>query len=381
VTNIRYRLLSQAREIRDYLHTLRSERRLAIDLEADSLYSYPEKVCLVQISTPSANTILDPLTGRHGMQALGTLLADPAITKVFHGGDYDIRLFKKDYGFQVRNVVDTMIGARFVSRARVGLADLLQEEFGIELEKRHQRANWAARPLAADLLRYAALDTAYLLELWRRLRAELVRLGRLEWAAEEFSLLEAVTPSPQHAPSCFDIKGARHLTPRQRAILQALLQVREETARAWDRPPFKVLSNQVLLRWAQSPPLNRAQVLKTSQAGKGILRRLAPKIVNAVHKARSLPYEDCPQRSSASYIPLTDEQELRLKRLKTVRRDAAERLGLDAGLLVSSRTLEKLCRADPAQASDLIEASLKRWQLQVLGAALRHALLSECKQD
>ena len=152
------------------------------------------------------------------------------------------------------------------------------------------------------------------------------------------------------------------------------MEVREETARAWNRPPFKVLSNQVLLNWAQSPPLNRGQVLKTPRAGKGILRRLAPRIVNAVHKARSLPLEACPRRSPAPYFPLTDEQKLRLKRLKKVRREAARRLGLSAGLLVTSETLEKLSRAAPQEALGLLETVLKRWQLKVLGPALRRAL-------
>jgi ribonuclease D len=374
VTPVHYRLLAEFKDIREYVRTLQSEPALAIDLEADSLYSYPEKACLVQISTPSANTILDPLRGRDGIQALGTVLADQAIHKVFHGGDFDIRLFKREYGFEIRNVVDTMIGAQLAGRARVGLAALLEEEFDVHVEKRHQRANWSARPLAAELLRYAALDTAYLLQLWKRIRTELVQSGRLDWAEEEFSLLEAVTPSAQRAPSCFDVKGAGRLPARQLAILQALLEVREQIARSWNRPPFKVLSDQVLLRWAQSPPLNREQVLQTPRAGKGILRHLAQRILDAVHEARTLPMEECPGRSSAPYIPLTGEQKLRLKRLKKVRSDAAKRLGLGAGLLVSSKTLERLCRADPDQAPDLA-ASLKRWQLQVLGPALRRALL------
>jgi ribonuclease D len=374
VTSVRYRLLARPQEIRDYLLSLQSEPALAIDLEADSLYSYPEKVCLVQISTPSANTILDPLTGGEGIDTLGTVVADPSTTKVFHGGDFDVRLLKKTYGFLVRNVVDTMIGAQLAGRTEVGLAALLDQEFGVHVEKRFQRANWSARPLDRELLHYAALDTAYLLELWNRIRTELVASARLEWAQEEFSLLQAVTPSLEGGPSCFEVKGASRLSPTQLAILQALLEVREQTARAWNRPPFKVLSNQVLLNWAQSPPVSEEQVLRTKGAGRGILRHLAPRILDAAHKASSLSAAGCPRRSSVPYVPLTAEQKLRLKRLKKVRREAAQRLGLSAGLLVSSKTLERLCRADPKQASQLLEGSLKRWQLHVLGSGLRRAL-------
>jgi ribonuclease D len=370
-----YRFLQQAVEINRYLQTLQAEPRLAIDLEADSLYAYPEKVCLVQISTPTANTILDPLSGGDGMEALGALLSSPSITKAFHGGDYDIRLLKKQYGFRVHNVVDTMIAAELIGRARVGLADLLAEEFGLQLNKHYQRANWSKRPLEAQMLRYAALDTAYLLPLWGHLRGELSRLGRLQWAQEEFELLEQVMPAPERPPSCFDVKGAHHLEPRERAALQALLEMREETARAWNRPPFKVLNDQVLLRWAQEPPASHQQVVQTRGANRRFLQQLAPRILEALRSVQSKPLEDCPQRNLTTRPPLSDEQRSLVRRLKAVRRAAAERLGVDAGLLVNTRTLEALARAGPQQAADMLPSALKRWQHEVLGSALRQALL------
>ena len=372
---LQYDLLDKPNTIRDGLQALRTKSILAIDIEADSLYAYLEKVCLVQISTSSRNTIIDPLLGKDAMPALGTLLADASITKVFHGGDYDIRLLKKDLGFPVRNVVDTMIAAQFTGRPNLGLAALVEEHFHVHLTKKYQRANWAARPLDADRLHYAALDTAYLLELWKRLRSELSGLGRLAWAQEEFSLLEAVIPAPSRAPSCFDIKGATKLKPRQRAVLQALVLLRDEVSRAWDRPPFKVFSNKVLLYWADSPPLSRREVLRTPSASKTHLHRLAPRIVDAVRRARATPVDACPVRSSpGSYTPVTEVQNLRLKRLKQARLKAAARLGLPLGLLVNSKTLEALSRADPGQAVEQLASSLKQWQWQALGPALQHAL-------
>ncbi len=369
-----YRFLQQPHDINTFLQTLQSEPQLAIDLEADSLYSYPEKVSLVQVSTPTANTILDPLAGGDGLQALAPLLASPAITKVFHGGDYDIRLLKKHYAFQVQHVVDTMIAAQLVGRAKVGLSDLLEEEFGLRLSKQYQRANWSRRPLDQQMLRYAALDTAHLLPLWQRLRDRLVRLERLHWAQEEFELLEQVTPAPEHPPSCWDVKGAYHLQPRQRAALQALLQVRHETAWAWGRPPFKVLSNQVLLNWAQDPPSDRHQVLQTRGANQGILRHLASKVLDALRVAQSTPLDDCPQRHLPSRPPPTPEERRRLRRLKAVRQTAAQRLGLDVGVLINTRTLEMLARAAPQEAPDLLLSLLKRWQFEALGPALLQAI-------
>lgn len=372
--SVPYRFLDKGPAVEQYLLTLRSWPALAIDLEADSLYSYHEKVCLVQISTPSANAILDPLAAREGVQALGPLLADRAMRKVFHGADYDVRLLKKDFGFAIHNIADTMIAAQLLGRDQFGLAALLSEEFGLELEKKYQRANWARRPLDRHHLQYAALDTAYLLPLWERLRARLVQLGRLEWAEEEFRLLEEVTPAPASEPSAYDVKGGNRLSPGELSILHQLVQVRDEAARSWDRPPFKVLSNQVLLRWAQSPPRHRDEVLRTRAANRGFLRRLAPQVLEAVRRGRAMPPPDHPHRTSNRFIPLTSRQRERLKRLRQVRESVAQQLGLSPGLLVTSDTLERMARLEPQEVDQFLEKTLKRWQREVLGGQIRAAL-------
>ncbi len=374
MTSIPFRLLSSTQEIAHFLRGLEAEREIAIDVEADSLYSYPEKVSLVQVSTRSSNTILDPLHGRTGMDGLGTVMANPDILKVFHGGDFDIRLLKKHFDLQVRTEADTMIAAQLVGRSHIGLAALLEQEFGLQVDKRYQRANWSRRPLPLEMLNYAAFDTAYLLPLWQHLRDELKRLGRLEWVQEEFRLLEAVEAGPERLPSCFDVKGAHLLAPRERAILQSLLELREQTARAWGRPPFKVLSDQVLMDWATSPPESQREVQHTPRANRGILRRLAPQILQVVREAQATPLKECPHRDLPSLPPLTAEQRRRLERLKRARHAATERLSLPAGLLVNTATLERLARAAPRDAAMMVGTALKRWQFEALGPALQHAL-------
>jgi ribonuclease D len=156
--------------------------------------------------------------------------------------------------------------------------------------------------------------------------------------------------------------------------LQALVELREEVALDWDRPPFKVLSNQVLLGWAQDPPSGREEVLHTPRAGKGILRHLAPRILAAVRQGLKLPLRDCPKRDLTLRPRLTSEQRGRLKILKDVRRAAATRLGLSPGLLVATQTLEILVRADLQEAPDRVRSLLKRWQYQILGEALVQAM-------
>jgi ribonuclease D len=369
-----YRLLDRSHEIRDFLDSLAGERALAVDLEADSLHSYREKACLVQVSTSAGHTILDPLPDRRALTGLGALLASDAVVKVFHGGDYDLRLLKRDFGFPVRNVFDTMIAAQLLGREQFGLAALLAEAFGVTLDKKYQRADWSARPLRPELLSYAALDTAYLLKLRERLEAELEAAGRLHWAREEFRLLEKVEPSPPKPPSCFDVKGAGRLEPRQLALLQRLLEVRDELARSWDRPPFKVLATELLLAWAQKAPTALRDVVEARGASKAALARIAPLVLEAAQTAASLPPEACPRPAASNYVPLTGSEERRLKRLKRARVAQAERLKLSPGLLVNSATLERLARLPPDEAARALPGVLKEWQREVVGEGLLGAL-------
>jgi len=368
-----YSYLDSAEQVSGYVDLLSAEGEVALDLEADSLYSFPERVCLVQISSRRGNAILDALAVGDGMLALGTLIQDPRILKVLHGGDYDIRLMKKAYGFAVANVADTMIAAQLLGRDQLGLAALLAESMGVQVEKRYQRANWARRPLPKEMRDYAALDTAYLLRLWHLLRDELVRLGRLTWAVEEFDLLAAVEPAPDRPATWFDVKGAYKLSTSDRAVLQSLVTVREAVALAWNRPPFKVLGNGVLLAWAREPPESISDVVGTRGANRGILRRLASQILQAVRRGQKIGPRGLLEPDTVRHSPLSPEERRTLQRLKEVRRTAADRLGLDPGLVVTTATLARLARSKPQEAAALLRANLKDWQFNVL----HHDLLEE----
>ena len=124
---------------------------LALDTEADSFHHYPEKICLIQISTGSGTSLIDPLAGVE-LSALGAVLEDPALPKVLHGADYDLRLLRRDHGLQVRKLFDTMIAARLTGETRFGLASLLEGHLAVRLDKRFQRADWSRRPLPREMI-------------------------------------------------------------------------------------------------------------------------------------------------------------------------------------------------------------------------------------
>ena len=162
---------------------------LALDTEGASFHRFVDRIYLLQLSTREHTAIIDPLpVGKPA--GLGALLEDPGVEIVFHDADYDLRLLHQDYGWYARNIFDTRVAAQLLGLRAFGLAALLERYFGVKLDKKHQRADWSMRPLAPDMLDYAAQDTIHLLALRDRMKDELVRAGRWEWAREEFSLLE-----------------------------------------------------------------------------------------------------------------------------------------------------------------------------------------------
>ena len=84
---------------------------------------------------------------------------------MLHDADYDLRLLRQDYGWQVNALFDTRVASQLLGLRAFGLAALLERFFGIKLDKKHQRADWSMRPLSADMLEYAAHDTRWLLDL------------------------------------------------------------------------------------------------------------------------------------------------------------------------------------------------------------------------
>ena len=238
---------------------------LAVDTEADSMHHYPEKVCLVQLSFGKVDLLVDPLAGID-LTVLQPLLREPGLRKIMHGADYDLRMLDRDFGLKVCGLFDTMLAARLTGETAFGLAALLQKHLGIALDKKYQRADWSLRPLPADMEAYAVLDTRHLESLAELLQAELDRLGRAEWAAEEFGRLEKVRWRETAGEDAYRrVKGSGSLDRRRLACLRELVIMREKAARKADRPPFKILSNDLLLKVATEMPQSERELAATSR--------------------------------------------------------------------------------------------------------------------
>lgn len=372
-----YTMIEQSLQLTRLCAGLAGEPELALDLEADSLHHYREKVCLLQLSTRSATWLIDPLQVSD-LSPLAPLLVDPARLIVLHGGDYDIRSLHRDFGITVARMFDTMIAAQFCGKSEFGLAALLREQFGLELDKRYQKADWSRRPLTPEMADYAAHDTAHLLLLADGLRNRLQQLGRLDWVAEECSLVVNNRVSDKgDGPLFLNCKGAGKLRPRHLAVLEALLQLREQLAHELDRPPFKVLPAEALLKVAEQLPKAVRDMNQIQGLTPRLLGRYGDRLLEAVCQGQALPEQELPRYPRAKGEP-NPGIKARIARLKVWREQLSSRLELATGLLAPNWLLERIAEQQPETLPQLAEIQgIRRWQQELWGKEMIETLAKE----
>lgn len=359
---------------------LTSERRFALDCEAAGFHRYSDRLCLVQLTVTDRTYILDPLALDPAPLLRGPL-EDPEVEVVMHGADFDLRLLARDLGIRLRGLYDTQVAASLLGESALGLASLLESRLGVKLSKKYQRADWAERPLPDDMLEYAANDTRHLLELADLLARDVREAGREAWVAEECALLERVALEVEDAQAVDPVtrvKGARTLSPRQVTALREALDWRDRLARGRDRAPFRIVGDQPLLEAVLTRP-DTPEALRDLKGfpralardeGRTLLDRLAA--VEALADSELRPYPAPSERGPGRPPP---EVEARLARLKDVRNERADALGVDRGTLIPNATLLAIATRAPSNEGALGEVDgIRRWQVEVLGRDLLSAV-------
>jgi len=358
------------------LRHLQTQPRIAVDTEADSLFAYYHKVCLIQFSVPDVDYLVDPLA-LHDLRPLGALFADPHVEKVFHAAENDILILKRDHGFHFAHLFDTMIAARILGWPNIVLAALLQEHFGVRLDKRMQRTDCGKRPLSSEQLAYARLDTYYLLPLRDRLYQELVTRGRWEEALDAFAALSDVefVEKPFDPDGFWRINGTRDLTGRQLAVLRELYLWREECARRLDLPPFKILNDRALILLSVRQPTMPDALHKVAGLSTMVGHRFSHEILAAIRRGQSAPIPVPPQRRQNGRLRPDEATLARYEALRAWRARKAVERGVNPDVVLTNEVLMHIARENPRSLDDLARLNLlSPWKLNAYGPELLAAL-------
>jgi ribonuclease D len=336
---------------------------VALDTEADNLFRYRTQICLLQVLADGEIYLVDLLAGLP-LAPLWQRLAAKSL--IMHGSDYDLRLLWELCRFEPSKLFDTMFAAQLLNIPRFGLAALLEQHFGVQLDKDHQKANWSQRPLERSMLDYAALDVYYLPALRDQLRSNLVRLGRLEWLEQKCLWQIAVAHEGFAGPDANDwrINGSEKMRGRGLAVLHAIWHWREQWAEKINTPPFKVTGNELLGRIARAAEEGKPidEVLHVNLGRRH--ERLFPSLAEAVRRGFAADPQSLPRRERRrEFNAMTQEELARQDRLKADRDRLAQHLNLDPTLIATRSQLVQIAR-EPA----CIDTVLLPWQAKLLKA-------------
>ena len=374
------RLIATDTDLSELLKRIEAADRVGIDIEADSLHSYREKLCLLQISVPTVAGIVDAGSGlgttshsrAHQSRLQHDVIVDPlagldleplrrALESreiVLHGSDYDLRMLRRGLNFVAHKIFDTLIAARLLGIREFSLAALVKRYFGLELPKGSQKADWAKRPLPARMAEYAINDARYLLPLAEKLEAELDSYQRGDWLRQscQRAIEQAAMARVRKNDESWRVGGSGSLKGLAAAVLRALWQWREREAEMADRPPFHILQNEKLLHAA----------ISFASGDVADYKHFSPRRRQAFREAARIglatPESEWPilrrrfgTRPTAETVQCTEE--LRRRRDKS-----ADKLGLEPSFIAPRGTLGAVA-ADGTRAISL----LVPWQRELLG--------------
>ena len=325
-----------------------TQPRVAVDTESNSLHAFREQVCLIQFSSTNADYLLDPLVLKD-LSGLGPVFADPKIEKIFHAAEYDLICLRRDFGFTFANLFVTMQAARVLGYPAVGLDRLLNDKFKIQTDKRHQKADWAARPLTKEQIHYARLDTHYLFDLRDVLEKELRERDRLQFAKEDFVRACLLEEQRQKAngESWERFASRKDLSLRELTIVAQLCKWRDKEAEKLNRPPYKVIMDDVFVLLAKNPPEHKVDLSAVGLSEKQI-RLWGDSVLAAIRRGISAPLVE------RRHVETRNDSFLRrLEKLKVWRKKIGLEMGVESDVILPKPYLSAIAENPPNDVNEL----------------------------
>ena len=361
-------LIETMPDLKKALKGIETEKRVGFDLEADSMYHFSEKVCLLQVASKNTAFVIDTLKLRD-LSLLKPLFLRNDVIKIFHGADYDVRSLFRDFGIEIKNLFDTELASRFLGTKETGLEAVLKGRFNVKLEKKYQKKDWSERPLSADMLNYALNDVRHLVSLSEILEKELDDIGRLSWVEEECEILCRVRSAADNGEPLFlKFKGAGKLKPKTLAVLEALLWFRKEAAQKKDRPLFKIMGNDSILKLAETRPGSLKKIMNMEALSQKQLDIYGKDVIRVISKAVNIPENMLPVYPRGRVYAISESASKRIEALKIWRDKKAVNLNIDPGLLLNKALINSIGVKKPVTKEELEAISdMKNWQRREFG--------------
>ena len=239
------------------LYQLAQVQEIAFDLEFDrDNYTYGFNLCLMQIASNAHCYIIDPKAGLD-ITLTFPLLENPAIQKVVHCSSEDLRLLHSLKCYPT-NLADTEVYAKLLNYERTSLGAMIQQFFGMELDKKMQKVNWVLRPLKPEQLIYAANDVLYLLQMKAAMEAQAAEKNMLAFLQDENNLLSTTIHSLEPKDNFLKKSDLLYLSPYHQFVLNGMFCYRDSIAQQQNKPAHYIM-NEETVRNLASNKLSQAE--------------------------------------------------------------------------------------------------------------------------
>jgi ribonuclease D len=325
---------------------LTREEFVTVDTEFMRERTYYPELCVVQLAGETEVAVVDTVSDRLDLAPLGELLANPAVTKVFHAARQDVEIFVQRFGAVPTPLFDTQVAAMVAGFGdQVGYDSLVSGLTGGSIDKAHRFSDWAARPLSPAQIEYAAADVTWLRMVYRRLRARLEQEGRLAWVAEEMAILTSPATYRADPETAWERLKLRGNNRRFLALVRALAAWREAEAQRINIPRQRLLKDETLMEIAAIAPADPEALSRARGISRGFAEgRTGASLLDAIASSRALPETSLPPipkqrdvaRPSAALVQL-------LKVLLTAR---CEENQVAPKLIASSDDIDRIASED-----------------------------------
>lgn len=369
----RVTLVASDGALRALADELRESSELAFDLEANGMFAYRARPCVVQLGWGGRVAIVDVLAA--GLGALGPLLSEAGPRKIVHDATFDARLLA-EAKLRLGNVHDTAVAARMLGLRATGLDTLLAAELGVAVGKELQKSDWGKRPLDAGAVAYLVNDVAHLVALrdvlWDRVRAAGIEPEVREETDHRLRTAWAAIRETEQRPAFARIDGASRLPGRALAILRDIAQLREVYAEQRDVPAHQVLPSERLVAMARVAPTSAEAVTalapRCDEQFAGDVARVVREALAAgpaTERERALVATVCVPPAVAR------ARKQRHNRVSAWRRREASARGVDEQVVLPGHCLRDLAEAGAATLEGLLAVGgLGAFRVERYGAAL-----------
>jgi len=352
---------------------IREAGLVAFDTEFVSDAGYRSELGLLQFATRECCAAVDPLA----IPSLGAwwdLMIDDSTTVVVHGGQAEVRFCIQQSGRIPQRLVDIQIAEGLRCRSYpLSYNSIVERVLGVVIHSNQTRSDWLRRPLTREQLTYALDDVSHVLNIWEAQSHWLLSRKRMGWACAEFDRMCRDVWEDEQLEPWQRQSGVHRLSRRELATLQKLAAWREEEAAARNRPPRRILRDDLLMDLAKRRPATVQQALATRDLNRPEYKRVLPEMIQVIAEAGRIPEDRLPPRERQRDDASSDDQIIsRLLGLALsnvcAEQDVAQTL---AG---TNRDLIELVRYVRCGERSEVPLLLQGWRGELFGELLRKVL-------